>query len=336
MNNINNIFESINIINETTADSEIAVMESMLVAYDKAYAILENYEGEDLDAFSIFQEGKIMDDVKKAGKNDKNKIITIIKFIPRMIMAFIKQIKSKMIKHETKPLSKDEIEKVRNKIANNKKAVVIATGGLVTATIGGITVLTIAKNRNNKKNDVKKNNTETSSTSTKNADLDNIKGSVEFGYDPVTGDIISPVNVNKGFDYHIKNSEIFAKLAKKFMDKPITDKSIADFANYEYGELPIENGVFRYSQTEYQKILDKLRPAIDSNLDILTKVSEFVEKCIGMSDEEYVSSGINKDSIDLLKGYLGNFMENTNALASNYNDFAEINMKLRNLTNVVS
>lgn len=59
---------------------------------------MENYSGDD-NAFEIFQESKkegILDKVKKEAKNDDNKFITILKFIPRLVIAIVNTIKQKL------------------------------------------------------------------------------------------------------------------------------------------------------------------------------------------------------------------------------------------------
>ena len=53
------------------------VIEALTESIDKSFVIMENYENDDLSSFSIFQEGKILDTVKKESKKDSNKLITI-------------------------------------------------------------------------------------------------------------------------------------------------------------------------------------------------------------------------------------------------------------------
>ena len=60
-----NIIDSIDIINATTISSEMNVIEALTESIDKSFVIMENYENDDLSSFSIFQEGKILDTVKK-------------------------------------------------------------------------------------------------------------------------------------------------------------------------------------------------------------------------------------------------------------------------------
>lgn len=91
--NHNQILDMIDNIDYITEQSEVMVIESMIEIFDKSMTIMEYYEGDDTSAFSIFQEGEILDQVKKESKNDSNKFITILKFLPRLIRAFIQSLK---------------------------------------------------------------------------------------------------------------------------------------------------------------------------------------------------------------------------------------------------
>lgn len=111
-----NIYESIMNIDAAIDASQDCVMESLLAAYDKSLKILEYYDGPELDCFSIFQEGSIMDDVKKRGEG-QNALVKIITFIPRLIGAIISFLKNKFSKkngpieaviEEVKELPKDK------------------------------------------------------------------------------------------------------------------------------------------------------------------------------------------------------------------------------------
>lgn len=89
------ILESIESINDSSLDAEIAVIESMVASYEKYSTIMENYDG-DISQFDfVVQEGKVLDEVKKKGKKDDNKIITVLMFIPRLLKALCEIIKKK-------------------------------------------------------------------------------------------------------------------------------------------------------------------------------------------------------------------------------------------------
>lgn len=114
------ILSAIDNIDRASGDSETCVIESIVDAYDKSFMIMENYENDDLSSFSIFQEGEILDTVKKESKKDDNKFITILKFIPRLIRAFIKSIKPPKDAKETANKLKDFSKKF-DKLSKSEK-----------------------------------------------------------------------------------------------------------------------------------------------------------------------------------------------------------------------
>ena len=85
-------------LDEVILESEYEVLNNLLDAYDKAYTIIENYQGEDLDAFSIFQESSIIQESsvedkpkfkfrqnnEKTGKKE-NILKSFMKLIPRLV-----------------------------------------------------------------------------------------------------------------------------------------------------------------------------------------------------------------------------------------------------------
>lgn len=79
-------------IDNTKVDSDIAVAESMIMCYDKQLLLME-YES----PVDIFQEGKIMDDVKEQGKN-QTKAQKVLTFIPRLLKAIFKALAGKFSK----------------------------------------------------------------------------------------------------------------------------------------------------------------------------------------------------------------------------------------------
>ena len=114
------ILSAIDNIETTSSESEVCVIESIVNAYGKSFMIMENYENDDLSSFSIFQEGKILDTVKKESKKDDNKFITILMFIPRLIRAFISSIKPPKDAKETANKLKDFSKKF-DKLSTSEK-----------------------------------------------------------------------------------------------------------------------------------------------------------------------------------------------------------------------
>lgn len=128
----NEILKSIDIINEAQLDAEYAVLESMIEAYDKASMILESYEGDNLDAFNIFQESVIMESddeqtnepvakgnhFRRVGADGKKEklIKSILMAIPRLFTWLAKKIKSLWNKRPAAKLKK-EISDLKNTIS---------------------------------------------------------------------------------------------------------------------------------------------------------------------------------------------------------------------------
>lgn len=75
---MNDLMQSIEKIDQSVAESEMSVMESLIAAYDKALNVM------------IFQEGDILNQAK--GKSDESMIKRIFMFIPRLIKAIVKAI----------------------------------------------------------------------------------------------------------------------------------------------------------------------------------------------------------------------------------------------------
>ena len=116
-----NIIDSIDIINTTTISSEMNVIEALTESIDKSFVIMENYENDDLSSFSIFQEGKILDTVKKESKKDSNKLITILKFIPRVISALIETLKPSKKRKKKFELFKRNMGKINSMSLTEKR-----------------------------------------------------------------------------------------------------------------------------------------------------------------------------------------------------------------------
>ena len=88
--------ECFNCINEAQAESELLVLEAMVNNYDKYSTIIENCNS-DIDQFDfMIQEGKVLDEVNKKSKKDKSKFESMIKFIPRLLIALANLIKAKL------------------------------------------------------------------------------------------------------------------------------------------------------------------------------------------------------------------------------------------------
>lgn len=121
MNSLNQeILNSIDIIDELVLESEMNVIDSMINTYSKSLMILENYEGDSISDFYIFQEGFIMEsdnDVKK-----ENIIVKILMFIPRLIMKLVQSIKKAWDNRKSQQFLR-RIEALENLTEEQKKQI---------------------------------------------------------------------------------------------------------------------------------------------------------------------------------------------------------------------
>lgn len=88
-----NTLMAIDNIANTTLSSEVHVCECIAEFYSKAFLIMENYQGTDMNNFSLFQESEIIDKAIGKDKENESVITKITHFIPRLIQAIIDTIK---------------------------------------------------------------------------------------------------------------------------------------------------------------------------------------------------------------------------------------------------
>lgn len=124
------ILSYIDNIDAVTQETSLDVMVSIYDSLVKSSIILEEYNGESLNGFAIFQEG-VLDDVKKQGKNE-NFAVRALKFIPRLLMAIVNAIRQKFSKKSKKssgdidPKKLEELQEVESSLSKAFKAVGIA------------------------------------------------------------------------------------------------------------------------------------------------------------------------------------------------------------------
>lgn len=116
----NNIIESIDYIDSCKTESAIFVIESMIYEVNKYCIMTESYETD-----TLYQEGdSLLDRVKKQEKKDENKLITILKFVPRLIIEVFNSIanffKDKKIGDEFKSANK-KFEDIKDKREKEKR-----------------------------------------------------------------------------------------------------------------------------------------------------------------------------------------------------------------------
>ena len=172
MNNYNIILEYIDEINDSVVTTESNVIKSLMNSYYKQYELFTECEYLGKDPYKIYQEASIMDEVKEQSKNDKNKLITFLKFIPRLIITIIKKIKNKLFGKKDKKstttvsdsssnkgsvnagngsnlFNKDMIEKTRKAVSNSKTGKIVLGGGVIVTALGagGLVISKVIKKK---------------------------------------------------------------------------------------------------------------------------------------------------------------------------------------------
>ena len=118
MNQIDKVLDSIDMVDDVTLEYSFNIVDSMFKAYEKSAIILENYEGDDLSSFTIFQEGEIMDDVKRQGKG-QGTLMKILTALPRLIIAVFRKLTGTL----KKVGDPEELNKKMDKLADGSKQV---------------------------------------------------------------------------------------------------------------------------------------------------------------------------------------------------------------------
>ena len=152
MNNYNVILECIDEINDAIVTTEYSVATAMADSYIKMSDLFAECYDRGGDPYTIYQEASIMDMVKDKAKNDKNGFVTFFKFIPRLIIAIIEKIKTKLLNKDNGDVSVkgSDVEKANKELSKKKTGTMVAAGGfLLAATAGGVL---ISKVRNKKSN----------------------------------------------------------------------------------------------------------------------------------------------------------------------------------------
>lgn len=129
------ILNTITEIDKCNSENELCVAESLVTYYDKLLSIME-YSDQPIDqTLSIFQEGKIMDDVKKQGEG-QSKGQKAFTFLFRFIRSIVKTIQGKLDsveqiqvpKPESNPKIKTSLDSAK-KVAKKLGKLIICVGG---------------------------------------------------------------------------------------------------------------------------------------------------------------------------------------------------------------
>lgn len=153
MNNYNVILECIDEINDAIVTTEYSVATAMADSYLKMSDLFVECYDRGGDPYTIYQEASIMDMVKDKAKNDKNGFVTFFKFIPRLIIAIIEKIKTKLLNKDKGDVNVkgSDVEKANESLSKKKTGTMVAAGGFLLAATAAGGVL-ISKARNKKSN----------------------------------------------------------------------------------------------------------------------------------------------------------------------------------------
>lgn len=180
MNNYNLILDCIDDINDSVVTTESNVITSLMNSYYKQYELFTECEYLGKDPYKIYQEASIMDEVKERSSKDKNKLITFLKFVPRLIITIIKKIKNKLFGKKDKSNSvtstdnssgkesinannssnlfnKETIEKTRKAVSKSKTGKIVLGGGVTVVALatGGLLISKAINKKGKKKNNGK-------------------------------------------------------------------------------------------------------------------------------------------------------------------------------------
>jgi len=130
---VENIYELLDVIDEQANQSELAVMEAMILSFDKASTIMEAYDGDDIGCFGMIMESA----------NDESAVKKILLFIPRLIASLFKSLRDAMSKKNKavnitapKPLTVKKDSDLGKKLAIAGAGAAVVCAGASVAIIG--------------------------------------------------------------------------------------------------------------------------------------------------------------------------------------------------------
>lgn len=316
---ITDLMDSVDEIIDAEITAESTVISSMLDSYSKALTILENYDGDSISDFSIFQESFAQeaavptDDSEtketafrryKEGTTEKESIImSIIKFIPRVFQMIFNAINKKFDENKIDKLQKnvnakakngpEEIKKTIKKVQGffntHGKEIAIGTGALVLASAAGGVL-----RYKSKKTD-------------KQTDIDLTKGTISSWYD-----------INE-CDEFVKYVE--TKIMPLANDSAITKDpskikqlaaSMADFVKNR--NASINKKITKAYTYSISNVLDSAKK--------MRKCADYLKSCFGKGND-----GASKD-LDVLKTSMSD--EEAKSFTNNLNEFQKISMDTTN------
>ena len=319
---ITDLMDSVDEIIDAEITAESTVISSMLDSYSKALTILENYDGDSISDFSIFQESFAQeaavptDDSEtketafrryKEGTTEKESIImSIIKFIPRVFQMIFNAINKKFDENKIDKLQKnvnakakngpEEIKKTIKKVQGffntHGKEIAIGTGALAMATTAGV----LTYKRNKIRDELNK-----------QTDIDLTKGTISSWYD-----------INE-CDEFVKYVE--TKIMPLANDSAITKDpskikqlaaSMADFVKNRKDRI---NKKIKEEKTySISKVLESAKK--------MRKCADYLKSCFGKGNDE-----ASKD-LAVLKTSMSD--EEAKSFTNNLNEFQKISMDTTN------
>ena len=319
---ITDLMDSVDEIIDAEITAESTVISSMLDSYSKALTILENYDGDSISDFSIFQESFAQeaavptDDSEtketafrryKEGTTEKESIImSIIKFIPRVFQMIFNAINKKFDENKIDKLQKnvnakakngpEEIKKTIKKVQGffntHGKEIAIGTGALAMATTAGV----LTYKRNKIRDELNK-----------QTDIDLTKGTISSWYD-----------INE-CDEFVKYVE--TKIMPLANDSAITKDpskikqlaaSMADFVKNR--NASINKKITKAYTYNISTVLDSAKK--------MRKCADYLKSCFGKGND-----GASKD-LAVLKTSMSD--EEAKSFTNNLNEFQKISMDTTN------
>ena len=319
---ITDLMDSVDEIIDAEITAESTVISSMLDSYSKALTILENYDGDSISDFSIFQESFAQeaavptDDSEtketafrryKEGTTEKESIImSIIKFIPRIFQMIFNAINKKFDENKIDKLQKnvnakakngpEEIKKTIKKVQGffntHGKEIAIGTGALAMATTAGV----LTYKRNKIRDELNK-----------QTNIDLTKGTISSWYD---------INECDEFVTYVETKIMPLANDSAITKDPAKIKqlaaSMADFVKNRNARI---NKKIKEEKTySISKVLESAKK--------MRKCADYLKSCFGKGND-----GASKD-LAVLKTSMSD--EEAKSFTNNLNEFQKISMDTTN------
>ena len=319
---ITDLMDSVDEIIDAEITAESTVISSMLDSYSKALTILENYDGDSISDFSIFQESFAQeaavptDDSEtketafrryKEGTTEKESIImSIIKFIPRVFQMIFNAINKKFDENKIDKLQKnvnakakngpEEIKKTIKKVQGffntHGKEIAIGTGALAMATTAGV----LTYKRNKIRDELNK-----------QTNIDLTKGTISSWYD---------INECDEFVTYVETKIMPLANDSAITKDPAKIKqlaaSMADFVKNRNARI---NKKIKEEKTySISKVLESAKK--------MRKCADYLKSCFGKGND-----GASKD-LAVLKTSMSD--EEAKSFTNNLNEFQKISMDTTN------